>query len=113
MGPLPTERNSVLTIDEKYPRFDAADYVTNTDDVATMLATALEDSATDPSALPTALGLIARSGNMSGLARRVGMSREGLYQALSGDGNPTWSTLVRIIDALGLRVEVRPAYATA
>lgn len=38
-----------------------------------------------------ALGIIARSQNVSELARRVGMSRDGLYKALSADGNPTWS----------------------
>ena len=75
---------------EKYKRFDAADYLETLDDVAVFLEVALEDSAEDPSALPHALGIIARSQNMSELARRVGMSRDGLYKALSEEGNPTW-----------------------
>ena len=60
----------------------------------------------DPSAVPHALGIIARSQNMSELARRVGMSRDGLYKALSADGNPTWSTILRVTHALGLRFEL-------
>ena len=37
-----------------------------------------EESAEDPMAVPRALGLIARSQKLSELARRVGVSRDGL-----------------------------------
>ncbi len=50
--------------------------------------------------------MIARSQNMSELARRVGMSRDRLCQALSADGNPTWSTILKVTNALGLRFEL-------
>ena len=43
---------------------------------------------------------------MSELARRVGMSRDGLYKALSADGNPTWSTILKVTTTLGLRFEL-------
>lgn len=59
-----------------------------------------------PTGVPRALGVIARSQNMSELARRVGMSRDGLYKALSADGNPTWSTILKVTHALGLRFEL-------
>ena len=91
---------------EKYTRFDVADYLKDLNDVAVFLEVALEDSAEDPSAVPHALGIIARSQNMSELARRVGMSRDGLYKALSEEGNPTWSTILKVTDALGLRFEL-------
>ncbi|MEP7332434.1 MAG: addiction module antidote protein [Terracoccus sp.] len=65
-----------------YTTFDATDYLENLDDVATYLEIALHESAEDPTAVPRALSVIARSKNMSELARRVGMSRDGLYQAL-------------------------------
>jgi len=95
-----------MSMSEKYKRFDAADYLENLDDVTVFLEVALEDSAEDPSALPHALGIIARSQNMSELARRVGMSRDGLYKALSDEGNPTWSTILKVTNALGLRFEL-------
>lgn len=95
-----------MTDRAKYGRFDAADHLEDLADVATYLEIALEESATDPSAVPRALGVIARSRNMSELARRVGMSRDGLYKALSEDGNPTWSTVVKVTNALGLRLEL-------
>lgn len=91
-----------------YRRFDPADYLDSIDDVATYLEIALEESAEDPTAVPRALGVIARSTNMSELARRVGMSRDGLYKALSDQGNPTWSTVLKVTSALGLRLTLRP-----
>ena len=48
--------------------------------------------------------MIARSGNVSELARRVGMSREGLYKALSAEGNPSFATIVKVAGALGLKI---------
>jgi probable addiction module antidote protein len=51
-----------------------------------------------------ALGAIARSGNLSELSRRTGMSREGLYKALSADGNPSCATIVKVARALGLTI---------
>jgi probable addiction module antidote protein len=93
--------------DDTYARFDVADYLVDFDDVAGYLELAIEESADDPSAVPRALGVIARTQNMSELARRVGMSRDGLYTALSADGNPTWSTMLKVTAALGLRFELR------
>ena len=90
----------------KYQRFDVADHLEDLEDVATYLELALEESIEDPSAVPRALGVIARSRNMSELARRVGMSRDGLYKALSADGNPTWATIWKVTNALGLRFEL-------
>lgn len=74
------------------------------EDVASYLQIALDESAEDPTAVPRALGVIARSGNMSELARRVGMSRDGLYKALSDQGNPTWTTVLKVSNALGLKL---------
>jgi probable addiction module antidote protein len=98
-----------MTPNEKYERFDVADYLKGMDDVIGYLELAIEDSAEDPGSVPRALGAIARSQNMSELARRVGMSRDGLYKALSADGNPTWSTILKVTNALGLRLEVHQA----
>lgn len=95
-----------MSMNSKYKRFDAADHLHDLDDVAGYLEIALEASAEDPTAVPRALGVIARSQNMSELARRVGMSRDGLYKALSEEGNPTWSTILKVTNALGLRFEL-------
>ena len=46
---------------------------------------------------------------MSQLSRDTGISREGLNKALSGEGNPTLATVMKVAKALGVRVGFRPA----
>lgn len=55
-----------------------------------------------------ALGTVARSGNLSELSRRVGMSIEGLYKALSAEGKPSFVTIVKVARALGLSIHFEP-----
>lgn len=62
----------------------------------------------DPKLLAAALGDIARARNVSQLAKEVGISREGRYKALSGEGNPAFSTVSKIANALGLRLSIEP-----
>jgi len=89
---------------ETFAAFAAADYLGGIEDVAAYLEAALEEGGDDPAFVAQALGAIARSGNVSELARRVGMSREGLYKALSADGNPSFATIVKVARALGLKL---------
>ena len=84
--------------------YDSADYLGSVEDAAAYLEAALEEGGDDPAFVAQALGTIARSGNISELARRVGMSREGLYKALSGDGNPSFATIMKVAKALGLKL---------
>lgn len=89
---------------ETFSPFDAADYPSTFDDVAAYLEAVIEEGDDDPVLIAQALGAIARSGNVSELARRAGMSREGLYKALSADGNPSFATVLKVSRALGLRL---------
>jgi probable addiction module antidote protein len=92
---------------ETFTRFDPADYLTDIETAAAYLEATIDESGEDPAAIAAALGAIARSGNLSELARRTGMSREGLYKALSADGNPSFATIVKVARALGLSVSFR------
>lgn len=58
----------------------------------------------DGSLIRTALGVIARARGMSQLARETGLSREGLYRALSPEGNPEFSTVMKVARALGVKL---------
>lgn len=88
---------------EEFSPYDGADYLGDLGDAAAYL-----EDGDDPSLVAQALGTIARSGNLSELARRVGMSREGLYKALSADGNPSFATIVKVASALGLKLHFEP-----
>ena len=86
--------------------YDTADYLETEEDIAAYLNAVLEEN--DPSLLAAALGDIARARNMTQLAKTVGMSREGLYKALSGTGNPAYGTISKVANALGLRIKIEP-----
>jgi probable addiction module antidote protein len=86
--------------------YDTADYLETEEDIAAYLNAVLEEN--DPSLLAAALGDIARARNMTQLAKTVGMSREGLYKALSGTGNPAYATISKVANALGLRIKIEP-----
>ncbi|MGH7797848.1 MAG: addiction module antidote protein [Candidatus Binatia bacterium] len=82
--------------------WDAAEHLTTEDDMAAYLEAALEDG--DPALIAAALGDIARAKGMSQIARETGLGRESLYKALSPDGNPEFSTVLKVVRALGLRL---------
>ena len=65
--------------------------------MAEYLEAALEDG--DPALIATALGDIARAKGMSEIARETGLGRESLYKALSPDGNPELSTVLKVVRA--------------
>lgn len=86
--------------------WEAADYLRTEEDRAAYLATALEEAPDDAAFIANALGTVARSRNMSQLARDTGLTREGLYKALSADGNPSLDTVLKVMRALGVRLTV-------
>jgi probable addiction module antidote protein len=89
---------------ERFTPCDSVDYLTEIEDVAAYLEAAIHEAGDDPAFIAQALGTIARSGNLSELARRVGMSREGQYKALSAEGDPSFATIIKVTRALGLRI---------
>ena len=97
-----------MTTRESFATFDAADCLTSVDDVVAFLEAVVEEADDDPTLITQALGVIARSRNLSELARQAGMSREGLYKALSADGNPSFATVFKLSKALGLKVHFEP-----
>jgi probable addiction module antidote protein len=82
--------------------FDAAEFIDGDLDAAEYLKATCEDGT--PNEIALALGTIARARNMTKLAEQTGLSRQALYKALSGEGNPEFATIVKVAHALGLRV---------
>jgi probable addiction module antidote protein len=93
---------------EVFTPYDTAEFLTDDETIKYYLEEVMGESGDDPAAVANALGVVARARNMSQLARDVGMSRKGLQKALSGDGNPTLGTVMKVAKALGLRLEFRP-----
>lgn len=96
---------------EKFTRWDAADEFKKDDDIVAYFQICVEEDPGDGSLVRRALGSIARSRSMSQLARDTGLAREGLYKALSSEGNPEFATVMKVIKALGLKLSVQAANA--
>jgi probable addiction module antidote protein len=92
----------------KTKRWDSAAHLKTAADVVAYLNVAMEESGEDPAFLAHALGVAARARNMSQLARDAGMTRAGLYRALSDDGNPSFATVAKVARALGYRLLLEP-----
>jgi probable addiction module antidote protein len=91
--------------------WDSAKYLDTEEDIALYMEAVMEEAGDDPDFVAHALGIVARARGMSGLARKTGLTREGLYKALSGEGNPSFATVTKVAGALGLRVSFPPAKA--
>jgi probable addiction module antidote protein len=89
---------------EKFSRFDAADYLRSEEDMVAYLEASMEEAGDDPAFVAVALGNIARAYGMVRLAKDTGLTREGLYKALSAEGNPSLGTVLKVVKALGIKL---------
>jgi len=91
----------------KTTRFDAVDYLDTEARQVAYITAALETG--DADFVRDALGLVARARGMGEIAKNAGLNRESLYKALGQTGNPEFSTVMRIVRALGLTLSARPS----
>jgi probable addiction module antidote protein len=91
-------------IKEKFSRYDTADYLKSEGDMVAYLEACMEEAGDDPAFIAIALGNIARAHGMVRLAKKTGITREGLYKALSSEGNPSLGTVLKVVKALGMKL---------
>ncbi len=84
--------------------FDVAEYLDSPEVIAAYLAATFKDG--DAGEIAEALGTVARAKGMTEIAKRAGMSREGLYKALSADGHPVFATVLKVMRALDVELAV-------
>ena len=94
----------------KTTRFDAADYLDSEKRQLAYITAALETG--DAEFVRDALGIVARARGMGEIAKSAGLNRESLYKALGEAGNPEFSTVMRVMRAMGLALSARPVVAT-
>jgi probable addiction module antidote protein len=92
---------------KKAAAYDAAEFLDTDEDIVAYLNAALEDG--DPSLVSAALGDVARARGMTQLANETGITRDGLYKALSPSGNPSFATVQKVVRALGYKLDVAVA----
>jgi probable addiction module antidote protein len=87
--------------------FDATRYLKDEAAIAEYMAAVLEAGDTD--LLLVALSDVARSRGMAQVAKDTGLGRESLYKALAPGAKPRFDTVVKVANALGVRLTVSPA----
>lgn len=88
-------------------KWDSAEHLKDEQDIELYLQACMEDAGDDPAFIAHALGVIARARGMTQLAKDTGLGRESLYKALSGEGNPSLSTISKVAKALGLKLHLQ------
>jgi probable addiction module antidote protein len=89
--------------------FDIADYLHTPEDIAACLEARLDEAPDDAAGIARALGAIPRAKGMGQIAKQAGVSRESLYRALGAKGNPSLATVLKVTEALGVRLHIEAA----
>ncbi len=93
---------------EALKKFDASEYLQSPEECAAYLQEFLNDEE-DEALLLSAMGDVLKAQRrMSQASRELGVSREGLYKALSEKGNPSFHTIIHIFKLLGLKLSIKP-----
>ena len=82
--------------------WDPAEHIRDDEDAAVYLDVALIEG--DYQDVAWALGVVSRAKGMAAVAEAAGLGRESLYKALSPNGNPEFATVLKVVQALGLRL---------
>ncbi|HPB83209.1 MAG TPA: putative addiction module antidote protein [Spirochaetota bacterium] len=85
-------------------KFDVSEHIRTPEEMAAYLEVCIEEANGDAAFIAKALGDIARARGMTQVARDAGLSRESLYKALSGDRTPAFDTILKVINALGIKL---------
>lgn len=88
----------------KLRKWDTVEYLKTEEDMMLYLQACMEEAGDDAAFIAKALGNIARAKGMSQLAKDTGLGRESLYKALSGEGNPSFGTILKVMHALGIKL---------
>ncbi len=88
----------------KTTKYDIAEHLRTRQEMAAYLEACFEEAEGDAAFITKAIGDIARAKGMSQVARDAGLSRESLYKALSGERSPGFDTILKVMEALGLRL---------
>jgi probable addiction module antidote protein len=91
--------------------YDTVDYLKTDADIALYFEACIEEDPGDGSLIRAALSDISRARGMTQLARDTGLSRDGLYSALSSEGNPSFATILKVTHALGLKLHGGSAHS--
>jgi probable addiction module antidote protein len=89
-----------------FTKYDTAEVIIDKEDVLVFLEGALEEN--DPEYLLRIIDAITRSKGITKIAKEMKLSRKSLYNLLVPDGNPSFNTVFKLLDILGLQIKLVP-----
>ena len=89
--------------------YEAAEYLKSESERLFYLEACFDEAGDDAAYIASALGDIARAKGMADIAAATGLTREGLYRTLSKDGNPSFSAILKVMKAPGLKLRPEAA----
>jgi len=93
----------------KLRKWDIVEHLKTEEDMVMYLQACMDEAGDDAAFIAAALGDIARAKGMTQLAKDTGLGRESLYKALSGEGNPSFGTILKVMHALGIKLHLEAA----
>lgn len=90
-------------------KFDISDYLDSNEMITEYLNEVLENG--NENDLIKALGNVAKAIGMTKIAEKAGLSRPSLYKALSDGSKPQFSTIMKVLKAVGGQVKLNPISA--
>ncbi len=88
----------------KTTRYDVAEHLRTPEEMAAYLEACFEEADGDAAFIAKALGDIARAKGMSQIAKDAGLSKDSLSKALYGEQSPSFDTILKVVNALGLKL---------
>lgn len=96
----------------KLRKWDTVEHLKTEEDMVMYLQACMDEAGDDAALIAAALGDIARAKGMTQLAKDTGLGRESLYKALSGESNPSFGTILKVMHALGIKLHPEAATHT-
>lgn len=94
----------------KLTDFDMSEYLDSEEAIAEYISQVLEDG--DQDELLRAVGYIAKAKGMTQISRETGLGRESLYKTFQEGAEPKFSTVMKVMKAIGLNLHADPISGT-
>lgn len=90
--------------------FDVSEYLDSEEMIAAYLTSIIEDN--DWDLLIQAIGHVAKARGMSKIAEESGLGRESLYKSFSQNSRPRFETVMKVLSAMNVKINILPAPVT-
>ena len=99
----------MMQLPRGFSKWDVTDYLKTDEDIILFLEACFDEAGDDAAFIAAALGEVARARGMASIAEATGLTREGLYRTLSKQGNPSFSAVLKVMKALGIKLRPEAA----